>query len=119
MIKSNYMSTLFVGIDVSSKSNVVCALDFDENTYISASFKNNQPGADEVAKIIANCISSYSNFNTIVIALKFTSVHSIHITNYLSICKILLSYKSYVLCLNLKITASYRKSYIATIKKFL
>ena len=27
MIKINYMSTLFVGIDVSSKSNVVCAMD--------------------------------------------------------------------------------------------
>lgn len=30
MIKINYMSTLFVGIDVSFKSNVVCAMDFDE-----------------------------------------------------------------------------------------
>ena len=48
MIKINYMSTLFVGIDVSSKSNVVCAMDFDENQYISSSFKNNQPGADQV-----------------------------------------------------------------------
>ena len=30
MLKINYMSTLFVGIDVSSKSNVVYAMDFDE-----------------------------------------------------------------------------------------
>lgn len=30
MLKINYMSTLFVGIDVSSKSNVVFAMDFDE-----------------------------------------------------------------------------------------
>lgn len=30
MIKSKHMSTLFVGIDVSSKSNVVCEIDFDE-----------------------------------------------------------------------------------------
>ena len=47
MIKINYMSTLFVGIDVSSKSNVVYAMDFDENKYIDASFGNNQPGADD------------------------------------------------------------------------
>ena len=40
MVKINYMSTLFIGIDVSSKSNVVCAMDFDENRYISSSFKN-------------------------------------------------------------------------------
>ena len=30
MIKINYMSSLFVGIDVSSKSNVVYAMDFDD-----------------------------------------------------------------------------------------
>ena len=42
MIKINYMSTLFVGIDVSSKSNVVYAMDFDENKYIDSSFPNNQ-----------------------------------------------------------------------------
>lgn len=38
MIKINYMSTLFVGIDVSSKSNVVYAMDFDQNKYIDSSF---------------------------------------------------------------------------------
>ena len=38
MLKINYMSTLFVGIDVSSKSNVVCAMDFEENKYISSSY---------------------------------------------------------------------------------
>ena len=41
VIKINYMSTLFVGIDVSSKSNVVYAMDFEENRYISSSFGNN------------------------------------------------------------------------------
>lgn len=34
MININYMSALFVGIDVSSKSNVVYAMDFDENKYM-------------------------------------------------------------------------------------
>ena len=113
MIKINYMSTLFVGIDVSSKSNVVCALDFDENKYIESSFKNNQPGANELAKIIANCMSGYPNLNTIVIALESTSIYSIHIANYLSTCELLMPYKPYVFCLNPKMTANYRKSYIA------
>ena len=86
MIKINYMSTLFVGIDVSSKSNVVCAMDFDENQYISSSFKNNQPGADELAKMILECMKIHSNLNTIVVALESTSVYSIHIANFLSTC---------------------------------
>ena len=56
MLKINYMSTLFVGIDVSSKSNSVYAMDFEENRYISSSFGNNQPGADELADMIAACM---------------------------------------------------------------
>ena len=51
MLKINYMSTLFVGIDVSSKTNSVYAMDFEENKYLSTSFGNNQPGADELVML--------------------------------------------------------------------
>ena len=113
MLKINYMSTLFVGIDVSSKSNVVCAMDFEENKYISSSFGNNQPGADELAEKILNCMNTHPNLNTIVVALESTSVYSIHIANFLSTCELLMPYKPYVFCVNPKMTANYRKSYIA------
>ena len=52
------MSTLFVGIDVSSKTNAVYAMDFEENKYISSSFGNNQPGADKLVNMIAECMTS-------------------------------------------------------------
>lgn len=113
MIKINYMSTLFVGIDVSSKSNVVYAMDFEENKYISSSFKNNQLGADELGGMISKCMMEHSNLNTIVVALESTSVYNIHIANYLSTCEILMPYKPYVYCLNQKTTANYRKSFVA------
>lgn len=112
MIKINYMSTLFVGIDVSSRSNVVYAMDFDENKYIGSSFSNNQPGADKLAKMIAECMQGHPDLNTMIVALESTSVYSIHIANFLSSCEILLPYKPYVYCLNPKMTANYRKSYV-------
>ena len=112
MIKINYMSTLFVGIDVSSKSNAVYAMDFDENKYIDASFGNNQPGADELAGKIADCMQKHPHINTIIVALESTSVYSIHIANFLASCELLMPYKPYVYCLNPKMTANYRKSYV-------
>lgn len=112
MIKINYMSTLFVGIDVSSKSNVVYAMDFNENKYINASFGNNQPGAEELARKIADCMHKQSHLNTIVVALESTSVYSIHIANFLASCEALMPYKPYVYCLNPKMTANYRKTYV-------
>ena len=112
MIKINYMSTLFIGIDVSSKSNVVYAMDFDENKYISSSFSNNQPGADKLAEMISECMKKHSDLNTIIVALESTSVYSIHIANFLSTCEVLMPYKPYVYCLNPKMTANYRKTYV-------
>ena len=113
MIKINYMSTLFVGIDVSSKSNVVYAMDFDENKYIASSFSNNQPGADQLAELISGCMKKHPNLNTIVVALESTSVYSIHIANFLSTCEVLMPYKPYVYCVNPMATANYRKSYVS------
>lgn len=116
MLKINFMSTLFVGIDVSSKSNVVYAMDFYKNKYIQSSFSNNQPGADELTVLIKDCIVAHPDLNTIVIAMESTSVYSIHIANHLSTCEILLPFKPYVFCLNPKMTANYRKAFIAMAK---
>ena len=104
---------MFVGIDVSSKSNAVCAIDFDQNQYISSSFRNNQLGADDLVKMILECMKTHSNLNTIIVALESTSVYSVHIANFLSTSEVLMPYKPYVYCLNPKATANYRKSYIA------
>ena len=112
MLKLNYMSTLFVGIDVSSKSNRVYAMDFEENRYISSSFGNNQPGADELAGMIAQCMKKHTSLTSIIVALEATSVYSVHIASFLSTSEILMPYKPYVFCVNPKATSNYRKSYI-------
>lgn len=112
MLKINPLSTLYVGIDVSSKSNYVCALDFFKNKYINSSFANNQPGAEELALKILECLKEHPDITTIVAALESTSVYSIHIANYLSSCEELMRFKSYVFVLNPKCTANYKKSYI-------
>ena len=96
MIKINPLSTLYVGIDVSSKSNYVCALDFYKNKYINSSFANNQPGAEELAQKILECLKEHPDLNTVVAALESTSVYSIHIANYLSSCEELMAFKPYV-----------------------
>lgn len=111
MLKINYLSTLFVGIDVSSRSNVVYAMDFEQHKLISSSFANNQPGADELAQMIYSCMLTHTDIDTVVIALESTSVYSIHIANFLSSCELLMQFKPLVFCINPKMTANYRKSF--------
>ena len=111
MLKINYMSTLFVGIDVSPKISTAYAMDFEENKYISSSFGSNQPDADKLVNIIAECMQKHKNLDTLLIVPESTSVYSVHISNFLSASKVLVPYKPYVFCVNPKATSNYRKSY--------
>ena len=116
MIKINQLSTLFVGIDVSSRSNVVYAMDFEKNKAFSSSFGNNQPCAEFIEKTISEYMLAHKNLNTIVIALEATSVYSIHIANFLSASETLLPFNPYVYCVNPKMTANYAKSFVGRSK---
>ncbi|MCG4572936.1 IS110 family transposase [Clostridium cochlearium] len=111
MMKNNFMSTLFVGIDVSSKTNVLCALDFAGNKLLNLQALNNQPGAQCILDSIINCLNSNS-LKHVVIALESTSFYSTHIANFLSSKEELMPFKPLVYCLNPKTVANYRKSFV-------
>lgn len=110
-MKNNPMSTLFVGIDVSSQTNVLCALDFQGNKLLNLKVLNNQPGAEAIFESILDCLNSNS-LKYVVIALESTSFYSTHIANFLSSNEILLAYNPLVYCLNPKTVSNYRKSFV-------
>lgn len=110
-MNNNFMSTLFVGIDVSSKTNVLCALDFQGNKLLNLKALNNQPGAESILDSILACLNSNS-LEYVVIALESTSFYSTHIANFLSSSEELLPFKPLVYCLNPKSVANYRKSFV-------
>ena len=110
-MNNDFLSTLFVGIDVSSKTNVLCALDFQGNKLLNIEATNNQPGAKFFLDNIIDCLNSNS-LKFVVIALESTSFYSTHIANFLSSSKELLFFKPLVYCLNPKSVANYRKSFV-------
>lgn len=117
LLKINPLSTLYVGIDVSSKSNVVCTMDFYRNKYVESSFANNQPGTDELIQKILECLKEHPDLHTVVAALESTSVYSIHVANSLSSCEALLKFKTYVFVLNPKTTANYKSPLSVLVKR--
>lgn len=110
-MKNKFLNTLFVGIDVSSKTNVLCALDFEGNKLLNLKALNNQNGADSILESILNCLISKELENA-VIALESTSVYSVHIANFLSSSEELLPFNTKVYCLNPKTIVNYRKSFV-------
>ncbi|MGL4483415.1 MAG: IS110 family transposase, partial [Anaerovoracaceae bacterium] len=74
---------LYVGIDVSSRTNVVCAIDFDTNKHLKFSVPNDRAGATLMVKKFCDFLSVH-DFDKVIIALESTSMYGIHIANYLS-----------------------------------
>lgn len=116
MKKFNPLSTLFVGIDVSAKTNVVCALNFNSDRLLETSVDNNQSGAEKLSAMLVEVLSTHSEFKELAVALESTSFYSIHIANFLSSDINLLPYKPFVFCLNPKTIANYKKSFIGLSK---
>lgn len=116
MKKSDYLSTLFVGIDVSARENVVCALNFEQEKLLQIAVPNAQSGADEIADKLSVLLSD-NIYNRVMIALESTSFYGIHIANFLSASALLTPYNTYVYCLNPKMVSNYKKSFIGLGKK--
>lgn len=116
MKKSDYLSTLFVGIDVAARENVVCVLNFEQEKLLQFAVPNAQSGADEIADKLYSLLSD-NTFNRVMIALESTSFYGIHIANFLSASALLAPYNTYVYCLNPKMIANYKKSFIGLGKK--
>ncbi|MDG2835057.1 transposase, partial [Vibrio parahaemolyticus] len=110
-MKNNILSTLFIGIDVSSKTNVLCALDFQGNKLLNLKASNNNPGAESMSKSILDCLNA-NNLKYAVIALESTSIYSIHVANFLSSHADLVLFDPKVYCLNPKTISNYRKSFV-------
>jgi len=105
------LSTLFVGIDVSSTENVVCAIDFNSNNFLKTSVLNSHAGAIQLTNTLFSILES-SDFSTVIIALESTSYYGIHIANFLSADLNLLKYNVLVFCINPVMVANYKKSFI-------
>lgn len=111
MKNSDVLSTLFVGIDVSSKSNVFCAMNFGQDILLQTSVGNDWPSAVSVAEQLGAVLKKH-RFNAVTIALESTSFYGIHIANYLSTAQCLMPFNPLVYCLNPMMIANYRKSFI-------
>lgn len=112
MKKIDYLSTLFVGIDISSKTNVVSAIDFNQEYFIKwKPVPNAYGGAELLENMIADVLDKNHVFKYVIIGMESTGFYGVHIANYLSSSKKLAAFSTHVYCLNPKEIAQYKKSF--------
>ena len=112
MKKIDYLSTLFVGIDIGSRINVVSAIDFNQEYFIKwKPVPNAYGGAELVENMIADILDKNHIFKYVIIGMESTGFYGVHIANYLSSSKKLAAFSTHIYCLNPKEIAQYKKSF--------
>ncbi|WP_270814692.1 IS110 family transposase [Hungatella effluvii] len=112
MKKIDYLSTLFVGIDIGSRLNVISALNFEQDFLIRmVPIPNAQYGAEQMEQMIAQVLEQHHEFRSLIIGLESTGFYGVHIANYLSTCERLAPFSTKVYCLNPKEVAKYKESF--------
>lgn len=108
----DYLSTLFVGIDIASHIHVISALDFNQDFFIKMKpFENTKEGAGIVEKMIADVLADNHQFKYVVIGMESTGFYGVHLANYLSTSELLAPFSVRVYCLNPKEVKNYKKSF--------
>lgn len=112
MKKIDYLSTLFVGIDIGSRTNVVSAINFNQEYFIKwKPVPNAYGGAELLENMIADVLDKNHIFKYVIIGMESTGFYGVHIANYLSSSKKLASFSTHVYCLNPNEIAQYKKSF--------
>ena len=105
------LNTLFVGIDVSSTSNYVIAINFEGKQLLNTCVPNDLPGAELMLERLISVLQD-NNLNFITIVIESTSVYSFHIANYLASNNSLFDFNSKVFVINPKTSSNFRKTYV-------
>lgn len=105
------MNTLFVGIDVSTKNNQVCAVNLNQDVFFNLSFPNNPDGCDLLITTVLAFVDK-EKFDSIIIVTESTSIYDYHVCAYLSSQLSIVGTSIIIYSVNAKSIANYKKSYI-------
>lgn len=108
--EGDLMSTLYVGIDVSSKSNVVYLMLPDGSKHSNFSIANSHVGSSQLVKRIFSVMTSES-LDTILIGLESTSVYGDNLVYFLKEDATLASFNRKIHVLNPKQVKKFKDSY--------
>ena len=104
------MNPLYVGIDVSSKSNVVYLMLPDGSKHSNFSVANSQDGSAQMVKRIFSAVTSHS-LDTVTIGLEATSVYGDNLVYFLREDAILTPYNRKIHVLNPKQVKKFKEAY--------
>ena len=101
---------LFIGADISLKTNQICVMNFDQKVFFNLKFPNTPEGCEVIIHKIQEIYEKFY-FEKLIIVCESTGVYSFHLANYFSSNEVLNNLNTEVYCLNPHDSEKYRKSF--------
>ena len=106
------VSTLYVGIDVSLKTNQVCPINFNQDVFFNEKFDNSPSGTEKMIVKILDVLSKNKDLTKVLFCMEATNVYHIHVSSLLASDPRLLSYGCKVYAENAKSIQKYKETFL-------
>ena len=106
------VSTLYVGIDVSLKTNQVCPINFNQDVFFNEKFDNSPSGTEKMIIRILDVLSKNKDLNKVLFCMEATNVYHIHVSCLLASDPRLLAYGCKVYAENAKAIQKYKETFL-------
>lgn len=106
------ISTLFVGIDVSLKTNQVCPINFNQDVFFNETFDNSPSGSEKIIVRILDILSTHKDLTKVIFCMEATNVYHIHVSSLLATDPRLLAYGCKVYAENAKSIENYKTTFL-------
>ena len=106
------VSTLYVGIDVSLKTNQVCPINFNQDVFFNEKFDNSPSGTEKMIVKILKVLQDNENLTKVLFCMEATNVYHIHVSSLLACDPRLLAYGCKVYAENAKSIQKYKETFL-------
>lgn len=106
------VSTLYVGIDVSLKTNQVCPINFNQDVFFNEKFDNSPSDTERMIVKIVDILNSDENLTKVLFCMEATNVYHIHVSSLLATDARLLAYGCKVYAENAKSIQKYKETFL-------
>ena len=106
------VSTLYVAIDVSLKTNQVCPINFNQDVFFNEKFDNSPSGTERMIMKILEILNKNKDLNKVIFCMEATNVYHIHVSSLLATDSRLLAYGCKVYAENAKSVQKYKETFL-------
>ena len=105
------VTTLYVGIDVSLKTNQVCSINFNQDDLFNQSCDNTPSGTETLIRRLLSVLDAHPELTKIRVCMEATNVYHTHVSSVLASDARMQAYDVHVYSVNASLIENYKRTF--------